>query len=455
MNNSSLLVAVNAGSTAEVPLGAMQSASGVSTVGGGSVPNRLLLPTTYLNRLGFTTVNPVTYKLYITNKGGLLTGLLLTEAAIIDKTGAIRYDWSGIAMKKAGSNAGVSFGLPDRLDGLNGVWSLRATDFPDINTLGKFGYRVAYQGTYDNTYLRLDGLYPMNGNLNMGNYSIKNATDISYTGWLYGNNAVMNNLLTGTITNAGNITTQSINGKTTLLGSANAANYANNVNGNYSYANFDLLYANCINCGFAGDTNTGISTKFNAAAGDVRIGANGNKGTLFVKDVILGQASGETLSPMSNAALSDRLSRYVDRGIIVVKDYGPSQPPYQLNKPDIINTSDPAFANHPGGYACRWTGQGTAPVAKVELIPALQWTQAAVLGTMQLDFNGSYIDASNQLHLAGNIYQDQYALGALQTYAVENGNNWLIYSRTPNYDGSSAYSGGTVLAHVYCDYGSH
>ena len=37
-------------------------------------------------------------------------------------------------------------------------------------------------------------MYPMNGNLNMGNYNIKNATDISYTGWLYGNNAVMNNL---------------------------------------------------------------------------------------------------------------------------------------------------------------------------------------------------------------------------------------------------------------------
>ena len=42
--------------------------------------------------------------------------------------------------------------------------------------------------------LVLHGMYPMNGNLNMGNYNIKNATDISYTGWLYGNNAVMNNL---------------------------------------------------------------------------------------------------------------------------------------------------------------------------------------------------------------------------------------------------------------------
>ena len=92
-------------------------------------------------------------------------------------------------------------------------------------------------------------MYPMNGNLNMGNYNIKNATDISYTGWLYGNNAVMNNLLTGTITNAGNITTQSINGKNTDLGAANAASYANNVGADKSYANFDLFYANCINCG--------------------------------------------------------------------------------------------------------------------------------------------------------------------------------------------------------------
>ena len=295
MNNSVLQTAVPQGTTTTtpIPLSAMQSSSGTTTIGGVAVPNRLLLPQTYDNRLGFPTVLPVTYSIYLRNNAGTVTGLIITNTGILDKSGATRYDWTGIAMKKAGAQAGVVFGSPTQINGLNGIWALTNSDYPAINTLGQVAYRVAYQATYDSTYLRLDGMYPMIGNLNMGNYSIKNASDISYTGWLYGNNAVMNNLVTGTITNAGNITTQSINGKSTALTSANAANYSNSVSPTASYANFDNFYANCINCGFPSDTGTAnISTKFNAANGDVRIGAGGNSGTLFVKDVILGGNGG-------------------------------------------------------------------------------------------------------------------------------------------------------------------
>lgn len=436
MNNSYLQTAVPLNTTsAAIPLSVMQSSTGTTTIGGVAVPNRLLLPTTYLNRLVFPTVSPVTYSIYLRNNAGTIVGLILTNGGIVDKTGATRYDWAGTAMKKAGSNAGIAFGLATQISGLNGVWTLTNAQFPAINTLGQFGYRVAYQGTYDSTYLRLDGMYPMNGNLNMGNYNIKNATDISYTGWLYGNNGVMNNLLTGTITNAGNITTQSINGKSTLLTAATAATYANNVSPAYSYANFDLFYSNCINCGFPTESGT-ISAKYNAANGDVRIGTSGNAGTLFVKDVVLGSA-GSTVTP-KNAYLSDRLPRYADRGMTIMAD---SQ---VLPKPAVGTAGS--------GYYCRWTGEGNPPVPKIEVVPAMQWVQGAVLGPLQMSFAGSYINASNQLVLNGNIYQNQYSLGAFQTYAVDNGSSWTVYARTSPYNGS--YYQGTALVHIYCDYGN-
>lgn len=443
MNNSDLQTAIPINTTsAAIPLSVMQSATGTTTIGVTAIRNRLLLPTSYVNRLGFPTTLPITYSIYIRNNAGTMTALVITNAPIIDKTGSVRYDWAGMAMKKAGSNSGVSFGIANQLNGLNGIWTLDNTEFSDINTLGKFGYRVAYQATYDSTYLRLDGMYPMNGNLNMGNYNIKNATDISYTGWMYGNNGVMNNLLTGTITNAGNITTQSINGKTTVLTAATAAVYANNLGGVYSYANFDLLYANCINCGFPNDTAANpISVKFDATQGDIRLGANGSTGNLFVKDIILG-GNGGSVTNSKNAFISDRLPRYADRGVGLAFDNGVT--PGYLAKP-VVTTSDGAT-----GYVCRWTGEGSPPIPKIEVVPATQWVQGAVLGTLQPSMAGSYISATGDLILNQSIYQDQYSVGAFQTYATDVGLGWEIYARTPNYGGSI---GGSALVHVYCDYG--
>lgn len=458
LNNSVLQTAVPPGNVTTITLAVMQASGTTTPINGINVPNRNLLPSTYINRLGFPTVTPINYTLYLRNNAGTIVGLVLTDAALRDKSGAIRYDWGGIAMKKAGSNAGITFTSATQLNGLNGAWALNATtDFPAINALGKIGYRVAYQGTFDSTYLRLDGLYPMNGHLNMGNYNIRNATDISYTGWLYGNNGVMNNLLTGTITNAGNITTQSINGKQTLSGTinslsaTNAGNYANTYAAGASYANFDVLYSNCINCGVPGDVGP-ASIKYNANAGDVKIGNSGNAGTLFVKDIILSNP-GSTSGSGRNSYLSDRLPRYADRGIQVVDNGGGVAMP--------MITSTPTNPNYGNQYTCRWTGEGRKPVAKIEVIPALQWVQGAVLGTQQLSFAGSYINSANQLILNGSIYQDQYSLGAFQTYATVVNPNvdevwssglWRITAQTPAYD--PANIGGKVLAHVYCDYGA-
>lgn len=446
LNNSALQTAVPNGTTVTLPLGALQSNTGTALAG---VNNRLLLPVAYTNNLVFPTVTPVTFTIFLRNNAGTITGLVISNTAIIDKSGATRYDWTGTAMKKAGSNGGVIFGLATQMNGLNGSWSLPQADFAQINTLGKIGYRVAYQGTYDSTYLRLDGMFPMTGNLNMGNYNIRNATDISYTGWLYGNNGVMNNLLTGTITNAGNITTQSINGKTTLLTSANAATYSTTVGATRSYANFDNFYANCINCGFPTDTGTAnISTRYNAANGDVRIGADGRTGTLFVKDVILG-GNGGYVTDSRNAYLSDRLPRYADRGMAVVTDGA------TLAMPSVTTSATAS------GYVCRWTGQGNAPVPKIEVIPVMQWVQGAVRGPITISNAGSYLTASNQLVLNSTLSQNQYSLSSFQAYATAGAGFWTIYARTPNYAAATGggapyttYTGGTALVHVYCDYGT-
>ena len=65
MNNSSLLSAIAASSPPVlVPLSVMQSATGTTNIGSVAIPNKLLLPTAYVNRLGFPTVQPVTYSIF-------------------------------------------------------------------------------------------------------------------------------------------------------------------------------------------------------------------------------------------------------------------------------------------------------------------------------------------------------------------------------------------------------
>lgn len=454
LNNSALVGAIPLNTTVTLPITALQSATGTTAVGAGAIQNRLVLLSSYQNRFVFATTQPVTFTIYIRNNAGVINALILSDNSIVDKTGGVRYDWAGISMRKAGINAGISFGLATQISGINGTWTIDNTQYAAINAVGLLGYRVAGgQGQFDDTYLRLDGLYPMNGNLNMGNYNIRNATDMSYTGWLYGNNGVMNNLLTGTITNAGNITTQSISGKTTLLTPATITNAVNTTNltytgNNASFASFDLLYANCINCGVAGEPYTNLPL-FNAASGDVKIGGNGNAGALFVKDIILGSDTGAVVNT-NKAYLSDRLPRYADRGIIRASNN-------QIIAKPVITTSATA-----SGYVCRWTGTGTAPVAKIEVIPASMWVQGGVLGTLDVNLILPAVNINNKFATAytwGNMKntgiqtnRNLYSLGAMFAYATDLGASWQVIATTPGYN--AARVSGDVLAHIYCDYGT-
>jgi prepilin-type N-terminal cleavage/methylation domain-containing protein len=438
MEYSALQTLVPPGATSIIPIAAFQSS--VGTQAGPLYNNRLLLPTTYLANSIFSTPLPIGLTMYINNTGGQISGLVLSNSPIVDASGAVKYDWIGTAMRKMGAGGGMTFLVGTTLSGLNGSWSITNAKFPAIAQTGLVGYRVNFQGSYDNTYLRLDGMYPMNGNLNMGNYNINNATDISYTGWLYGNNGVMNNLMTGTITNAGNVTTLGATGKTTATRApAIATTNGSYAGGNASFANFDLLYANCINCGVAGEAYNAALPTFNAALGDIRVGGDGAHGSLFVNDIILGTATGPVSGGNKNAFLSDRLPRYADRGIILVNNGG------LIPKPVVTVGAS-------SGYVCRWTGIGSPPVPKIEVVPAVSWIQGAVLGPMNLSFAGSGINAGNALVLNGTITQQQYSVGGSAVYATSAVANWQVWIQTPNYDGVSV--GGSALAHIYCDYGN-
>lgn len=405
---STLLKAtIPVGSVVTIPFSVLTQPAGNT----GVYPNHLFLPTTYKN----TTLLGVTLKLQIKNNvGNILTGLVLPNNPVIDASGAVRNDYIGLAIKKMGAQGGMTFPNATVLSGLGGQWSLTNAEFPDINQVGLFGYRVGYQSDYDSVYLRLDGTYPMKGNLDMGNYSIRNATDISYNGWIYGNNAVFNNIITGTITNSGNIQTNSINGTTTGSVAAAVTNA-----GNKPYANFDLLYSNCINCGLSGE---GVSQPLEKA-GDVRIGSGGDQGRLFVNDIVLGENANRP--GMNNAYLSDRLGRYVDRGIALVSD------DQVINKPVCKARS---------GYNVN---------AKVEVIPQITYLQGRVLGDITLH---TYLDPVTGYT---SIYatQDLYSVSGIEAYATDLGTQWRISIKSPDYGLiAGAQAASKALAHVYCDY---
>lgn len=414
--NTFLQTNIPVGTEVILPVSVLTNATGNT----GIFPNHRLLPTTYNNTNLLGTQMVFVIK---NNVGSIVTGLVVSAGPIVDSTNAIRYDYLGAAIKKMGAQGGMTFPTATQLSGLGGQWQLSNTDFAEINQLGLLGYRVRYQGDYDSTYLRLDGKYPMTGNLSLGNYSIKNATDISYNGWLYGNNAVFNNIITGTITNSGNIQTKSINGLTT----ASVAG-ANSNMGNLPYANFDLLYTHCINCGFSAEGATTATAATFDGTKDVKIGNDGKQGNLFVKDVVLGGTNRAT----DNALLSDRLGRYADRGIQLVNDGD------TVAKPSC-----------PGG---------PVGVGKIELVPQSAYIQGRVVGPIGIT---AYDAGGGQTGLL--LTQDQISISGIETYATDNGASWTAHIVTPNYAGAAGGNGidtnapankGKALAHVYCDYQS-
>lgn len=394
-----------------IPLTVLTQSAGTTTVGPCVLNNRQVLPSTTNN----TNLWGSGYNIGIENTAsGSLGGLVMTSSPVYDPAygsqNIVRYDWMGMAMKKAGAQSGMTFTAtgPNALTGLGAGWTLTNADFAAINTLGLFGYRVSYQGTYDDIYLRLDGAYPMRGNLNMGNYNINNATDINFNGWLNGNNALLNNLKTGYISNSGNIQT---NTATVTSSIATGGRETSPMPG-----------------GWGGDH---IHTWDVYAEGSVGSGTGGalqaymnNTGAIVGKDIYIngGLNGSNGRNGMVYGWLSDRLPQYVSRGATVVWDGA------GIGKPNC-------------------TASGGNGSAKILVIPQIQNTYGNynVTVTLQPQANNSF-----------NMYVNRtpYTFDQIQVYAVDMGTWWQVRITSWTAQQYGAATGYMGVAEVFCDYGA-
>lgn len=424
--HSTLASGIALNSTVAIPLTVLQ---GVTS---GIYPGKQYLPLSFNPKNAFGTG----YNLQIRNNGGdSLTGIVVTDAPVVDETGAVRYDWLGYAARVAGAQSGMSFFTGAQITGLNAGWTLPNTQFPVINIAGQFAYRSQYQGNDDDIYLRRDGLFPMTGNLNMGNHNIRDATDINFNGFLNGNIALLNSVQSGYITNNGNIDNAGnisnrgniVNSKDirtlTVRGTSQLNGVPNPTGNGTDYAAFSNMYSTYSN-------NTSyINRDQTNGYTDVTIGNGSTNGILNVRDIKLGfGVSGRNFNAKY---LSDLLPRYSSRGI-----YAVTVPP-----------SGSASLNFPSS-SC------PGNVAKVELIPQSFYVQSRVRGTIDL----VSADQGNGLATLSARPGNMYGIGGLQTYATGSG-PWNIFMTTQDYAASDPgfggqFMGGTVLAHVYCDNGA-
>lgn len=415
----------------QVPATILTQSAGTTTVGSCTLNNRQILPGSFSNMNLFG----MGYNIYIkSNASNNLGGLVLTASPVTDpasSTATVRYDWIGAAMKKAGAQSGMTFlnTGANSLRGLGGGWAFTNVDFPAINQLGLLGYRVGYQASYDDVYLRLDGAYPMRGSLNMGNYNINNATDINFNGWLNGNNALLNNLKTGYISNTGNIQTDT---STTTTMAAVGGVETNPTPTDQSGASFKGLHSWDI-----------------FAENDLGVGGDGTysavmrrNGTIEANDVYLHTVgcadNGSAVLPSGTSAasmrtnncinggysgwLSERLPQYVSRGVVLVQNQS------VIAKP-----------------VC---SAGGTP--RIILVPQIQniYGYYPVQLTMQLN-------PDNSLTYQFIRPQPMVSTEQMQVYATDNGSSWTaqIKSLTAAQQGVPDGVIGKALAHLFCDYG--
>jgi len=376
-------------------------------------PSGFFVPHQYLPTT-FNAVNSfgTNYRIQIRNVAGRLEGLITSADPICEfgtaipcntATNPIKYDWIGAAMRKMGPQSGMSRnGVV--ISGLNAGWSATNAEFTNI-AQGVIGYRVSTTDTslYDAQYLRLDGTSTMLGNLNMGNYSIENATNISLSGWLQGYGILANTIRSGSINNTGDIQTTNL--------------YATNLL---------KVGANPLPTDTAGLGNGDIIADKNVYARDMYFGDinNPNRTKSEAGHVIAQQRQ------IPNVWLSDLLPKYSSRGI------------YRVDNTDTIDKP-----------ACN--GGGTP---KIEVIPQVTYSHGRVYGENYLRSNGSMTNWSAE------SYWDQIAYSPNLAWANDLGTTWQVRFDTTNYNGyniqgeSGSYplsmpqftmSG---LAHVYCDY---
>jgi len=263
----------------------------------GAFPGTFILPLTYVNR----NVLGGAYNLRIRNENGNIMGLVVTNQPIADSVGAVQYSWAGTAVRYAGPQAGVAFLTNTMVSGFNGSWTLTSAQFPNITAAGQLAFRA--QGinsvSYDNVYLRLDGAFPMRGDLNLGNFDINNVTDLNSNGFINANNINAVLINSGAINNAGNITN---------IGQIDSTGR--------------IISRTSIETNFINRTNA-LGSR-DVVVGDAIGGAIANQGSLHVGDIFIRGGRSVTGRPAlaggTGAWLSDLLPRYSSRGVALVQN---------------------------------------------------------------------------------------------------------------------------------------
>lgn len=382
-----------------------------------------------VNVLGFT------YDLYVRkNMSGKIEGLVLSNKPVLkEDLTSPRYDWLGMAVTAAGANAGMTtdYGSPlptgagIAMRGFGGGWTLTGQEYPALTKNGLLGYRVNFAGPTDDIYLRLDGLYPMQGDLDMGNHNINNANDINFNGWLTGNNVLVNNIKSGYINNDGAIDTDTLRARKAIA----TGNHFDNP-----------MPAEMVNSDYIHTSNVYAENKIATGKNGVINGSLNADGLLDVKNIILRYpgcpspgADDKNLAGADcyggwSGHITERLPRYVMVGSGLVANGA------NIRKPE-----------------CRGTGnignKGPHPErAKIMLLP--QVSSIYTPFAMAYKYNGG--KKFWQLR-PPRVLPEQ-----IRTYATDNGSSWTVHLRSANSTGQwGEYDNEYVaLAQIYCDFGS-
>lgn len=402
-----------------IPMSILYTNGGTTTVGTCQINNR---PYYAWNNVG----NPINsfgsnYVIDIKNQlNGYITGLVTLDAPVREGNFGtnIRYDWLGLAAKKIGANGGGTFVMTgaNRMNGVGGGWSITNADFPAVAQLGILGYKTGAGGDMDNLYLRLDGAYPMRGDINVGNFSVNNVTDLNVNGWINGNNALINNLKTSYIA-ANHVQTNTLNATTAIT------------TGNRDATIRPIGWSNDVVKGWNFLSDGGAFAAVRTPGG-TQIGSAMDKagrfegGGFYFNDL---NAAGSFSADGRGSYigwLKDRLPRYVLRGVYVVDSYA------SVSKP----TCQAAVSS---------TGMGNR--AKIIVTPMSQNTYP----DYDVDAN---LTSDNWLVLSRTVT----AVDQLQTYAIDMGTYWEV--RVSSAIGDPMYGGaatpqGVGLVQVFCDFG--
>lgn len=386
------------------------------------------------------------YVIQVRNTEGRLTGLVSLEQPLTNSSGEVDFNALGIAAKRIGANGGGVFkSTAPNMNGVGGGWSTNNALFPGIGQEGKLGYRTSVGAVMDNVYMRLDGLYPMRADLNMGNYSINNITDINVNGWINANNILANNVRLSYLA-ANFVQTKSLNASDYISTGGRDPNVlpagslfrtdvvktgavvANNAFGILSNSN------NASNriLSVYGD-NTGLL----AANGFYFNGKGDNNLRGAVTSIDTFTRDGRT-KPYTGY-LKDRLPRYVLRGMVIVEDASNGLNSVRIAKPNCMAAAESQGSTDPYAYA------------RIVAIPQV----FNIYPEYQVDMDLG-TDANN--NLVYRIKQTRTGRDQVRVFATDYGSNWSVtieslMRRVKYPEDNGVQIGGRALVQTYCDFG--